>query len=77
MPNSSSMIKDRLVACCKIWPTDEVSAVGLLLLLLARQRILSTRPIYAKLAGTKLPICARNTIIPTLPDYQDKDKNFG
>lgn len=40
-------------------PTDTVSLVCI------RVKILSVRPIVADSAGTKLPICAKNTIKPT------------
>lgn len=40
-------------------PTDTVSLVCI------RVKILSVRPIVANSAGTKLPICAKNTIKPT------------
>ena len=40
-------------------PTDTVSLVCI------RVKILSVMPTVAESAGTKLPICARNTIKPT------------
>ena len=40
-------------------PTDTVSLVCI------RVKILSVRPMVADSAGTKLPICAKNTIKPT------------
>ena len=40
-------------------PTDTVSLVCI------RVKILSVRPIVADSAGTKLPMCAKNTIKPT------------
>lgn len=43
-------------------PTDTVSLVCI------RVKILSVRPIVADSAGTKLPICAKNTIKPTCKD---------
>lgn len=43
--------------------TDTVSLVCI------RVKILSVRPIVADSAGTKLPICAKNTIKPT---YKEK-----
>ena len=71
-PNSSKRIKLRFVEFSRAWINrtisiwvEEKTCVWEVSRDI-RQEILSVKPIFANSAGTKLPICARKTIKPTL-----------
>ena len=49
--------------------TDTVSRVWM------RVNMESSRPILADCAGTKLPMCARNTISPTCVGWEREDSS--
>ncbi|OQC71357.1 MAG: hypothetical protein BWX45_01194 [Deltaproteobacteria bacterium ADurb.Bin002] len=76
-PTSSRMTRLRGVASVRICAVSIISTINVLWPLTRlsdapiRVKILSTTPMRAREAGTKLPICARSTIRATCRIYVD------